>query len=410
MILALSAGRQAPAELRARLALDEAGQRKLLRSLPSGGEVSGLAVLCTCHRTEIYAATAGATTEALHIAAALLPELRATDHLDLEFMEGAEAIEHLFRVACGLDSLVIGEAQVLGQVRRSYVLAKEEKTAGRVLSRAFDRAIKLGKDVRKQTELGRLGRSIGSTAAAFLNHRLDGLDGVRGAIIGAGEAAADAAKALYKSGADLEVVSRTPLSAGRLAKQLMNSSRTTSAEVASYSLDDLPLVLERSDFAIVAVSGGTLISPSQFPERSPDRPFIVLDLSVPPAVNLDGRNDLEMHTLEDLPGPRGPEITRATAEAELMVQSAVEEIERWSDNRSAGSLIKALRERTEILVREEVTRATGSLDLTEEQRERIETLGLRIANKVLHEPIKALRDADQESIAIMKRLLDLESK
>ncbi|MGH9194740.1 MAG: glutamyl-tRNA reductase, partial [Acidimicrobiia bacterium] len=143
MILALSAGRDAPQELRSRLALDEAGQRKLLRSLPEAGEVLELAVLCTCHRTEIYAATSGPTSEALHAAAALLPDLRATDHHDLKFMDGPEAIEHLFRVACGLDSLVIGEPQVLGQVRHAYVLAKEEKTAGRVLSRVVDRAIRL---------------------------------------------------------------------------------------------------------------------------------------------------------------------------------------------------------------------------------------------------------------------------
>lgn len=407
MILALSAGRDAPAELRARLALDEAGQRKLLRSLTTDGEVSELAVLCTCHRTEIYAAAAGPTSEALHATAALLPDLRATDQHDLKFMEGTEAVEHLFRVACGLDSLVVGEPQVLGQVRRAYVLAKEEKTAGRELSRVFDRAIRLGKDVRKNTELGRLGRSIGSTAAAFLSHRFHGLKGARGAIVGAGEAAADAAKTLYAAGAELEVASRTPSSADRLAKKLMKF-HPAGSEIKAHSLDLLNEVLDRSNFAVVAVAGGTLLNPSIFPERSSEEPFLVLDLSVPPAVDVDGRDDLDMHTLEDLPGPRGPEVDRASAEADGMVQEAIAEIERWSDTRSAGPLIKALRQRTEALVREEVARSIGSLDLTEEQRDRVEALALRIANKILHEPTKALREGDRESLTILKRLLDLE--
>lgn len=398
MILALSAGRDSPAELRVRLALDESGQRKLLRSPRPG--VSELAVLCTCHRTEIYAVAEGPTSEALHAVAGLLPDLRPTDHHDLVFMDAEEAIEHLFRVACGLDSLVIGEPQVLGQVRRAYVTAKEEKAAGRILSRVFDRAIRLGKEVRAQSRLGRLGDSVGVISARFLDERFAGIEGRRGAIIGAGEAASDAASALAKRGADLQVLSRTHASAEQLAANIGAAAR---------HIDQLGETLEACDFAVVAISGGLFLNPSQFPERSAGSPFVVLDLSVPSAVEIDGRPDLEMHTLEDLPGPRGPEITRAVAEAEEMVTSAVEELERWAGNRAAAPLIRSLRTRTEALVKEEVSRAARTLGLTDEQRERIGALGLRIANKILHEPTKALRESDEEARATIKRLLGLDT-
>src|SRR5688572_28997988 len=122
MIVALSAGRNAPAELRDRLALTEEGQRALL-SGPRPG-IGELIVLSTCHRTEIYATVDGLDSDVVHAVAAIMPGLLPTDQHDVSFMQGAEAIEHLFTVACGLDSLVVGEPQVLGQVRRALTLAQ----------------------------------------------------------------------------------------------------------------------------------------------------------------------------------------------------------------------------------------------------------------------------------------------
>src|SRR5688572_9492914 len=128
MIVALSAGRDSSPELRERLALDEEGQRKLLHSARPG--LGELAVLSTCHRTEVYATAEGAESDAAHAIASLFHGLQPFDQAELRFMRGMEAVEHLFRVACGLDSLVLGEQQILGQVRRAFSFATEAGSAG----------------------------------------------------------------------------------------------------------------------------------------------------------------------------------------------------------------------------------------------------------------------------------------
>lgn len=397
MILALSAGRDSPAELRARLALDEAAQRKLLAADRWG--VGEMVILCTCHRTEIYATGEGLTSDALHALAALLPDLRPTDHHDLRFMEGLEAVEHLFRVACGLDSLVIGEAQVLGQVRRAYVRAKNEGAAGPALSSVFDRAIRLGRRVRAETSLGAIGESVGTIAASYLAGRFDGLGGRVGTVVGAGEAAVDAARALAGTDARLKVVSRTAAAAANLARQIGATSHT---------LDEIRDVFDQSDFAVVAVTGGLLIDRDQLPNRPEGEPFILLDLSVPPAVEVDGLAGVEVRGLEELPGPRGPEVTAAVIEAEKLLGEELAGIERWFDTRS-GQAIAELRRRAEMLVRDEVARAVAGMQLSPEQRERIEVLGMRIVNKILHGPTTALRDGGEEARALIRRMFGLDS-
>lgn len=397
MILALSAGRDSPPELRARLALDAPAQQRLLGAPRSG--IGELVVLCTCHRTEIYATSDGPASDALHALAALLPNLRPTDHHDLRFMEGLEAVEHLFRVACGLDSLVIGETQVLGQTRRAYVQSKEARAVGPILSSVFDRAIRLGRRVRAETSLSALNQSIGTIAATFLVGRFSGLEGRAGAIVGAGEAAGDAARALAASGARLAVLSRTPSSAATLARRVGGTA---------HSLREIRDVMSDRDFAVVAVTGGVLIDRDQLPEREPSEPFVLLDLSVPPAVLADGRNGVDVRTLEELPGPRGPEVTAAVIEAEAILRKDLAELERWFDTKSAGRAIQELRSRAEAMVRDEVARATAGMRLTREERERIEVLGLRIANKLLHEPTAALRDSDEETRALVRRLFGVD--
>jgi glutamyl-tRNA reductase len=234
--------------------------------------VGELAILCTCHRTEVYFTSQGSVSEAVHGVAAILPGLLPTDVADLQVMDGLEAVEHLFRVACGLDSRVVGEPQVLGQVRRAYVMARDMGASGPTLANIFGRAIRLGRRVRTGTGLGRIGQSSGAIAAEHLRQRLGGLAGRAGVVVGAGEAAADAAGRLAKLGARLSVVSRTKASAAKLADEL---------DAPAYALRDLAAILDKSEFAVVAVPGGVLVRPRHLPMRSAEEPFVMVDLSVP---------------------------------------------------------------------------------------------------------------------------------
>jgi glutamyl-tRNA reductase len=400
VILALCAGRSAPAELRARLAFDEPTQRSVLEAERPG--VGELALLCTCHRTEAYFTSSDAESDAVHGVVAILPGLLPTDQHDLEVLSGTDAIEHLFRVASGLDSLVVGEPQVLGQVRRAYALARDAGSTGPALANIFGRAIRLGRRVRSETELGR-GLSIGSIAADHLKERLDGLGGRTGAIIGSGEAAADAATRLWKQGARLFIVSRSKASAAKLAEDF---------DAPAYPLSELGAVLDKSDFAVVAVSGGIAVRPRHLPVRSPEHPFVIVDLSVPRAVDVDGRTDVELRSLEEIPGPQAPEMTAGFTGAEEMVAEEVARIERWLETRESGPAIARLRERAETVVGDEVARALSGLDLSDQARARIETrmeaLGMRVANKLLHGPTTTLRGADDATRTAIMRIFGLD--
>jgi glutamyl-tRNA reductase len=313
-------------------------------------------------------------------------------------MEGLEAAEHLFRVTSGLDSRVVGEPQVLGQVRRAYVLATDTGASGPALANIFGRAIRLGKRVRTGTALGRMGQSTGSIAADHLRQRLGGLTGRVGVVVGAGEAATDAAERLAKLGARLSVVSRTKASAARLAEQL---------GAPAYPLGDLAAVLDKSEFAVVAVSGGVLVRPRHLPVRSADEPFVMVDLSVPRAVDVQGRSDVDLRSLEEIRGPEGPDVAAAVAAAELMVTAEVARLGQWLERRESGPAIRRLRERAGSLVTDEVSWAMSGLNLPEPARARMEALGMRIANKLLHGPTTALREADEPTRRAIIRMFGL---
>ncbi|MEO7803921.1 MAG: glutamyl-tRNA reductase [Actinomycetota bacterium] len=394
MIIALSAGRDCPVELRSRLALGERSQRGLLMAPRPG--VGELAILSTCHRTEIYATADGDEADAVHAVAGILPGLLPTDQHDLRLMQGSEAIEHLFRVACGLDSLVVGETQVLGQVRRAFVMAQKAGSAGPVLSNIFGRAIRLGRTVRSETALGRVAGSIGGISAEYLTSRLGSLKTKEALIVGAGEAATDAARALWKLGARVTVVSRTITSAQALASTIDGVARP---------FKELTAAMQDADFAVVAISGGAVISQEMVPTRSNGSPFVIVDLSIPTVVVVNGRTDIDVKTLDELPGPRGPEVTDAIIDAEALVKKEVADLKRWADTRPD---VSDLRSWTESLVHDEVARSLAPMNLTGEQQASVEMLALRIANKIIHGPTTTMRNADQTTRDNIRKLFGLD--
>lgn len=394
MIVALSAGRDTSAELRARLALDEAGQRALLRAR---GSIAELVVLATCHRTEVYASATGAEADVVHAIVSLLP-IGPADQPELRCLRGEESVEHLYRVACGLDSLMIGEPQILGQVRRSLLLSQQEGAAGPMVSNVFGRAIRLGRRARTETALGSLGSSIGTLTAQRLEEMLDGLAGRRAAIVGAGEAATDVAGALARLGASIAVVSRTPFPGRRLAAAVGGTA---------HALDEMARVFDGVDCGVVAVGGGPLVRPHHVPARSGRAPLVLVDISVPSAVAVLDRADVVVRTLEDLSVPGGQGSVGAVADVEAMVRVAVDDFRRWATTRASGRAIGDLRAHAERIAHAEVQRALGGMNLTDADRERIEAVGLRIANTLLHGPTVALRDADPETQAIARKLFGL---
>jgi glutamyl-tRNA reductase len=382
MIVALSVGPRAPLELRERLALDETAMRDVFAR--ARGLVDEMVLACTCHRTEIYA-TAGSGDDVHHLAA-LLPTLRPEDRDEVAVLHGVDAVQHLFRVACGLDSIVVGEPQVLGQVRRALRTAQAAGTAGPVLANVFGRAIGLGRRARLTTSLGAVGGSIGAVTAAHLDRVLGGVTGTRGTIVGAGEAAADVALALSRMGAELTIASRTIGSAERLA------SRACARAVA---LPGVSAALRDSAFAVVAVSGGVVLRADELPAG-----IVVIDLSVPRAVERAPC----VYGLDAVDFARDPALEAAVAEAEALVADEVARIGAWIERRGTGAAIGALRARVERIVSQEVERAIAGEATVPPERVRL--LASRIANKILHGPTVHLREGDDDTRELILRMFE----
>lgn len=378
MIVCVSVGRSAPLEVRERLAPD---QKRLLSSRHSG--IAELLILSTCHRVELYAVLQDSPTSAL--LDLLAPE--ANDLSEITLYEGMPAIEHLFRVTTGLESLVVGEPQIQAQVRRALYDARQAQAIGPTLSMLVSRALKVGRRARKETSLGAIGESLGTATARMLEDRLGGLQGRQGLILGAGVAAEDAAIALRARGASLRIASRNPGHAEALASRL---------DASTGLVQDLNKLLFDAEFAVVAVSGGELVA------SRADSQAIFVDLSMPHAI-ADGLGAIR---IDELPPPTGVQVTTGVAEASALIDSEVAELDRWLTSRQdAGAAIRALTAFAGSVVEAEVQRAGGDPD----QESRIRATAERVAAKLIHAPLTALRNADANTAAWLAELLDLNS-
>lgn len=393
MIVSLGAGRTASPELRERIALDPEAVVRLLTGPRHG--LGELVALSTCHRTELYATTDDAAdADAPHLLARLLPGIRPGDQAELRFLRGGEAIEHLLRVASGLDSLVIGEHQILGQVRRAFSTAASHHAAGPVLASVFSEAIRVGRLARSRILLGSAATSIGTLVAGDLAARLDGLAGRPGAVVGTGEAAADASLALRTAGARLSIIGRSLDSVRRLAARV---------EGGAHSLDALPGVLASSDFAVVAVAGGVLLREAHVAGRT--APLAIVDVSVPRAVAIKAHTAVHVRTLDDLSPVAA---SAAVSDANAAVRAAAAALVRRLDPGGRRRDIAALRAHAERVARGEAARAIGGMDLSPQQTERIEAMARRIAAKLVHGPTVAMRDGDEAIERTVRAMFNLE--
>lgn len=383
MIIAVSIGRDTPAELRARVALGEDEQVGLLRAPPPG--IDELVALSTCHRTELYATCTGSEADALHALIARLPGLRTADQPDVRSLRGHEAVHHLYRVAAGLDSLVVGEQQILGQVRRALQIAQREGSAGPTLANVFGRALAVGKRVRAETSVGAMGLSIGALTAAHLGTALGDLRERSAVVIGAGEAASDAASALAAAGARIAVASRSITSARRLA---------TSVAGTAHGLDEMPELFARADCGVLAVGGGTIVTNDHLPNVRRGLPLLLVDVSMPPSIDIRDRADVRVDTLDDLRAPRALTDAPALARAETMVRASADTFARWMQMRDDANAIGRLRAYADTVVDTELARFFVSMPLDEQDRERVAALGRRIARKLMHGPTVAMREGD----------------
>jgi glutamyl-tRNA reductase len=396
--------RTAPLEVRERLDfasrdLGAAVEAAAIR--PTAAEV---VVLSTCNRSEIYAASQDPAAARGDLVAFLseyhgLAPDAFTPHLYAR--EDSAAAQHLFRVAAGLDSLVVGEPQILGQVKDAYQAAASRHCAGPLLSRLFHWSFGVGKRVRTETALGEGAVSMSFAAVALARKIFGRLDGRRVLVVGAGEIGALTAQHLRSHGvAGITITSRTVEHASALAESVAGRA---------IAWDQLPAALGEADIVVSATgSQRPIITRAQVEAatgRRPD-PLFIIDLAVPRDVEaavgeieqvfLSNVDDLRQIVDENL-SRRGAEVDRA----EAIVGEEVERFATWQRSRATVPTVVALRRRFEAIRRSELARLDAKLSaLPSEARERVEDVTRLIVEKLLIEPteqLKALPDEETQT-------------
>jgi glutamyl-tRNA reductase len=383
--------RSAPLELLERLAIDAGRRPKALAGLGDLEHVHEAAVVSTCNRVEIYAAISrfhGAAGEVRSFLAdhggLALGEL--ADHLYDYYEEGA--VRHLFAVAAGVDSMVVGEAQILGQIREAFAAAQAERSVGPVLSALFTRAIKVGRRARRETGIGAGLRSTVTVGLRVAAGQLGDLAGRRVLLVGAGGLARLAGQAVRQAGAgQLMVANRTPATGAALARELGGRA---------VPLERVADELAAADLVVAATAGTTPTVTAAAVAAAVDRrragPLVVLDLGVPRDVEPEVRAlpgvvladlDALRAVLETDDGPR--------REVERVRALIAEETAAFMGGRREARLaptIRALRARAEEVRRQELAKASARLaGLDERQRAAVEAVTRGLVNKLLHDPM-----------------------
>jgi glutamyl-tRNA reductase len=417
--------RQHPLDLLERVAVTESALPKALGRLRDQSNLSEAVILSTCLRTEVYA-----VVERFHDGVAELQEFLATisgspvetlaDHLMVRFDD--DVTTHLFTVAAGLDSAVLGETEVLGQVRRAWERAQHEQVSGPVLGALFRHAVETGKRVRSETAIARGITSFSHGAVALAAaRRPGGLDDARVLVVGAGEMGEGVTQALGGHGATSLVVANR--SSARTAGVVAGVPDNAAAQVSAAPLDDLEALLAESD--VVFTSVGTthpIIDRPMLEEavrgRGDRPPLMVIDLGVPrnvdpSAAEVDGLVLLDMDVLrsavaEALSG-RQDEVAGAT-------RIVTDEVERYrvaSRARDAAPMVSALRARVEEARRVEFERQRSKRPgMSEAEWEQVDAVTRAMMAKLLHQPTVVLKDAagtprGERLVEALRTLFDL---
>ncbi len=404
--------RTAPLATRETLSLSRA---QLPQALDTLRQVLGRGVLlATCNRTEVYtvANESDDSQAALH---SFIERQFGVEMADLEphlyKYEHGGAVTHLYRVASSLDSLIIGESEVLGQVREAYSAATKEGTAGGVLAKMFHEALRVGKRVRTETAIGRNALSVSRACVEVARRAFGDLRHKQALVIGVGDAGRLAARALRDAGvSSLVIANRTMAHAQDLAEQM-------EAQVAP--LEDLPSLLREADIVVSSTGAPDFMVTEQLVAgaraQRPERPLFLFDVAVPrdidPAVaELAGVELYTMYDLEFVAETNRREREAEATKAEVIIQEEVARFQTWWDSLEARPTIAAMRRGAESVRAAEVERVLASLpELSAQGRRRIEAMSKALVKKVLHNPTRSLNERKEEAfVQVVRELFGLD--
>jgi glutamyl-tRNA reductase len=395
--------RSASPELLERAAVTPEDVPKVLHDLLAGEHISEAVLLTTCNRVEVYAETAtfhGGVTEVGEVLARTAGLPFEELHRSLYVHHEARAVQHLFSVACGLDSMLVGEAQILGQVRQAYKIGRDEASAGRGLSELMREALRVGKRAHAETGIDTAAASLvgvglrvaGEAMPGALDPAVGPLEGARVVLVGAGSTGALAGTLLRRAGVgQLVIANRSPERARRLAAKL---------DGRAVGLDSLDNELREADLVVTATGATLPVISAEVVARSlterGDRGMVLLDLGLPRDVDLAAR-ELPGVSLIDLETLRSAlagsdVVTDVDAVRALVAEEVASYLDRQRALRVAPT-VAALRARAAEMVATELDRLSARLPtLSERERAEVASTVRRVVEKLLHAPTVRVKE------------------
>ncbi|MBX6361366.1 MAG: glutamyl-tRNA reductase [Acidobacterium ailaaui] len=397
----------APVELREQLAIAPDRLGEATHALHQFPGVSEAMVLSTCNRVELIACHENGSPDLLHF----LHEFLRVDITEMrphvyEYRD-REAVRHLFRVASSLDSMVVGEPQILGQVKESYNVAREVGAVQTHLARLLQSTFTVAKKIRSETQIGNSSVSIASVAVDLAKKIFGSLDGKRILLVGAGKMSELAARHLMQQGAhSLLVANRTFDRALRIAEQFQGHA---------VRFEDLYGTADQADIIITSTGSQQQIfrreHGQQFLHRRRNRPMFFIDIAVPrdvdPEMNrVDGIFLYDIDDLQSVAASHLADRVREAQRAEEIIAEEVLRFERKAQVLNVAPLIVGLQNAAEEMRQAELRRVQQKLQsLTAEQQAAVESLTRGLMNKFLHLPMQAVKAAAAEADAVMLEVL-----
>jgi glutamyl-tRNA reductase len=390
----------APVEVRERLALPEQRAGEFLRDLRGTADVQEAVAVSTCNRTDLYLVV-GDPVEAEGTVLAMLASqagIRPTAFASAIYSHrNCDAARHLYRVTAGLESMIVGENEVQGQVKRAYEAALAKETVGPLTNRLFKAALRTGKRVRTETAISERQLSLPGVAVALAREQLGALEGREVVIVGTGETSELTARALADSGVTtVFVASRRRDRAVSLAKRYGGRS---------VSFDELPNALERADIVVAATASPHLLLESrelaEVMQARGGRPMLLIDLAVPRDIDASCAEiaGVSLYDIDDLQAviARNWTVRKAEArKAEGIIEEEIQHFAAWMGSLEVLPTLAALRTHATAIAEQVVRENSGKWEsASPRDLERIDALARAVVNRLLHDPtvrMKELRD------------------
>lgn len=411
--------RVAPLEIRERLAFSGTELKSKLARMADSADLEELVVLSTCNRTEVYAYGQVEQSVRVGIEGILSGKFGSkVDFREISFYNYIDerAVNHLFRVSSSLDSLVLGENQILAQVREAYRLAQEARSAGRILGRLFEQAVRVGKRSRTETAISSGAVSVSSAAVDLARKIFGDLAGREALILGAGETSELALSLLINSGVESVLV------ANRTYRKAVELAVTYHGTAVNF--EEFPEYLEKADILISSTSApGYILTP----ERAGDvlerrtRPIFMIDLAVPRDIDpaLADHDTCFLYNIDDLELVIEKNVEERKSQVGLVeeiIASEAADFMNWYEFLAVVPLIKSLHDHMNRIRSEEVNKVLGKLGhLSEDDRRKIEQLTVRMLKKFLHGPTSRIKEnprklAGMDPVDLLRFLFKLDEE